>query len=233
MRESPWNDRNYIEEYLLHNKKYDSVTGEEVNYLIKRFNLKKGMRVLDLGCGYGRHSIEFAKRGMRVTGVDISEEFIRMAGQKSQGLDIEWINEDVMVWKARKRFDLVINMYTSILGEVGGVERDIMFLKKIRDALDTNGHFVITTLNAYRQAWMGNEKFNPVKSEIIWRWAGKGKIYQAPVRLYTPMELFHMCKAAGLEITHVYGGDRPGDIVKEYSFNVKHIEIILFGAGYY
>ena len=54
-------------------------TVREVDSLIVLLGLEPGMTLLDVGCGPGRHSHEFARRGVRVTGVDISERFIQLA----------------------------------------------------------------------------------------------------------------------------------------------------------
>ena len=51
----------------------------EVDSLIVLLGLEPGMTLLDVGCGPGRHSHEFARRGVCVTGVDISERFIQLA----------------------------------------------------------------------------------------------------------------------------------------------------------
>ncbi len=51
-------------------------TKQEVDFLLSELNLKQGQYLLDIPCGFGRHSIEFAKRGYQVTGIDISQTFI-------------------------------------------------------------------------------------------------------------------------------------------------------------
>ena len=52
---------------------------QEVTFLIKELNLKPGMKLLDVGCGPGRHSHLFAKAGITVQGIDISQKFIDIA----------------------------------------------------------------------------------------------------------------------------------------------------------
>jgi len=47
-------------------------TRAEVDFMVERLHLEPGARVLDLACGHGRHAIELADRGFRVTGADIS-----------------------------------------------------------------------------------------------------------------------------------------------------------------
>lgn len=56
-------------------------TARQVDFLEEKLNLKKGEKILDLACGFGRHALELARRGYDVTGVDISvHRFCRAAG---------------------------------------------------------------------------------------------------------------------------------------------------------
>ena len=57
-------------------------TEQEVEFLINQLELKPGMKLLDVGCGPGRHAHLLAKAGIEVLGIDISEEFIEIASQK-------------------------------------------------------------------------------------------------------------------------------------------------------
>ncbi len=54
-------------------------TKKEIDFLLEEFKLPKGAKILDMGCGVGRHSIELAKRGYRVTGIDISQKMLEKA----------------------------------------------------------------------------------------------------------------------------------------------------------
>ena len=54
-------------------------TVREIDYLIDALQLQPGMRVLDVGCGPGRHAHELARRGIAVHGIDISQSFVEIA----------------------------------------------------------------------------------------------------------------------------------------------------------
>jgi SAM-dependent methyltransferase len=64
-----------------------ALTLADVEFLEKTFDVKPGARLLDVPCGNGRHSIELARRGYRVTGIDLSEEFLAAARSE---LDADW-----------------------------------------------------------------------------------------------------------------------------------------------
>ena len=54
-------------------------TVQEVDHVVAALGLRPGERVLDVGCGTGRHALELARRGIGVHGVDISQRFIDLA----------------------------------------------------------------------------------------------------------------------------------------------------------
>lgn len=58
-------------------------TTQEADFLMELMNLRQGTRILDIGCGPGRHSLELARHGIRTVGVDISAEFIRHANREA------------------------------------------------------------------------------------------------------------------------------------------------------
>lgn len=58
-------------------------TKRQVDFLIDKLELKGNERILDLACGFGRHSLEFARRGYEVTGVDITPAYIRYAAKQA------------------------------------------------------------------------------------------------------------------------------------------------------
>ena len=64
----------------------------DVDFLEKTFDVKPGARLLDVPCGNGRHSIELARRGYRVTGIDLSDEFLAAARAE---LDADWRKGDM------------------------------------------------------------------------------------------------------------------------------------------
>ncbi len=74
-----------------------------------------GSEILDVGCGRGRHAIEFAKRGHKVTGLDLSERSLEIAREKAaeENLSITFIAGDMRNPVGRDRFDGVVNLFTA------------------------------------------------------------------------------------------------------------------------
>src|SRR6266446_5188030 len=75
----------------------DEQTKAEAAFLVRTLECASGSRLLDVPCGNGRHSLELAKRGYQITGLDISEEFIEEARASSSaiGARIEWVLADM------------------------------------------------------------------------------------------------------------------------------------------
>ena len=72
-------------------------TKHQVDFLIDKLELKGNVRILDLACGFGRHSLEFARRDYEVTGVDIIPAYIRYAAKQAgkEKLNVAFICRDI------------------------------------------------------------------------------------------------------------------------------------------
>ncbi|HEU5361040.1 MAG TPA: methyltransferase domain-containing protein [Candidatus Deferrimicrobiaceae bacterium] len=88
---------------------------KEVEEILGLLALPSGSAVEDLGCGRGRHSIPFARRGYRVTGVDLSEKMLAIARARArkEGVFVEWVREDMRVFRRPGAFDLCLSLFTS------------------------------------------------------------------------------------------------------------------------
>jgi SAM-dependent methyltransferase len=106
-----------------------------------------GPRLLDLCCGFGRISLELARRGFAVTGVDITEAFLRTAGDDAlyEDLDIEFVREDARSFRRPDFFDAAVNLYISF-GYFEDPADDLLAVRNVFDSLKPGGAFIIETL---------------------------------------------------------------------------------------
>jgi SAM-dependent methyltransferase len=121
------------------------LTKREVDFLIDELKLKHGQHLLDIPCGFGRHSIEFAKRGFNVTGIDISITFLAGLKEKikSENLNIDAIQADILTMKLNQKFSGAICMGNSF----GYFNFDKMktFVEKVSLSLNAGARFIINS----------------------------------------------------------------------------------------
>ena len=100
--------------------------------------------ILDLACGPGRHSVEFAKRGYDVTGVDRTEFLIDIGKERAKqaGVAIDWVKCDMREFARPDSFDLALSMFTS-LGYFGTQEEERRVLRNIHESLRPGGTLLV------------------------------------------------------------------------------------------
>jgi len=130
---------------------------QEVAFLMKELDLKRGMKLLDVGCGPGRHSHLFAKAGITVLGIDISQEFIDIAS-KAQIPDASFLRLDAKNMHFDKEFDAVISLCQGAFGLAGETNKPVPvsdpdgeILKKMSQALVVGGKLALSAFSAYFQ----------------------------------------------------------------------------------
>ncbi|MFC1850524.1 class I SAM-dependent methyltransferase [candidate division CSSED10-310 bacterium] len=113
---------------------------QEVEHIITLLDLHPDLSVLDLCCGPGRHSLEFARRQYAVTGVDRTERYIAAARHRAESaqLQIEFIKDDMRTFYRSGAFDVVLNLFTSF-GYFSDPAADQVVLKNIHTSLKPEG----------------------------------------------------------------------------------------------
>lgn len=106
-----------------------------------------GDTVLDACCGPGRHSLEFARRGYWVTGVDLMDSYLEAARESAlvEGADIEFLRADMREFRRPGAFDLAVNLFNSF-GYFADPGQDLDMLRNIRASLRPGGRFVLEML---------------------------------------------------------------------------------------
>lgn len=127
-------------------------TRQEVHQVLKKTRIKGGASILDLACGLGRHSIEFANRGMNVTGLDYSQEYVRRARHEVKVAKLE---SKVKIVQGDMRdlsrfdphqFDMVVSLFNSF-GYFDKRSDDFKVLYEIARVVKPGGVLVLNTLN--------------------------------------------------------------------------------------
>ena len=132
-------------------------TEAEIPFLQEHLNLAPGARVLDVGCGTGRHSVALAQRGCHVTGVDVSGGMLAQARERARAasVSVEWVHADAAKFSRPSSFDAVLCLCEGAMCLLGAeddpLEHDLTILRNVFEALLPGGRFVLNVLNACRQ----------------------------------------------------------------------------------
>jgi len=124
-------------------------TAGECDFIEREMDFDKSTRILDVGCGTGRHTIELAKRGYSVTGVDLSDSQLNRAKQKAseQNVHADFRKADARYLSFSNEYDLVIMLCEGAFPLMETDEMNFAILKNTHNALRKNGKLIFTTLN--------------------------------------------------------------------------------------
>lgn len=133
----------------------------ECDFIEQEIRHDKSTRILDIGCGTGRHSIELTRRGYRVTGVDLSESMLARAREKAAaaGLTIDFRHHDARNLPFIGEFDLAIMLCEGSFPLMETDELNFAILKSASRALADHGTLIFTTLNGLFPLYHSVEKF--------------------------------------------------------------------------
>ena len=227
-------------------------TDQEVDFLVTELGLGHGARVLDVGCGPGRHARALGERGMLAVGVDISQSFIDVAnGRAAAGT--EFIRGDARRLEAalgedRRGFDAVISLCQGGFGLCGpqpGTEAidpqllqpDLDVLRGVRWALRPGGRFAISAFSAYFQlryleeddSFDARSGVNHESTEVLDQ-AGRAIPADLWTTCYTPRELRLLCERADLSVDAIYSVT-PGAYARNEPSTTSHEFLVLGTAG--
>jgi 2-polyprenyl-3-methyl-5-hydroxy-6-metoxy-1,4-benzoquinol methylase len=203
----------------------DELTLKELDFMLQYFGLKPGDKVLDMMCGYGRHAIGLARKGITVTAVDNLPDYIAEIKQtaKQENLPVDAVKADIMQYDADDSFDLVICMGNSL--NFFGAEEMQHLLSNISSHLKQGGHFLINSWsiaeiamkNFKERSWSETKGikfltdskflFQPTRIEtesIIIAPDGRSETKTAIDYIFSIAEMEAMLNKAGLILKEVY-----------------------------
>lgn len=172
--------------------------------------LKQGMRLLDVGCGPGRHAVEFARRGVDVVGIDISPEFVAVARERAKEarVSVSFFEMDAHLLPFEDEFDSAVTLCEGAFGL--GLD-DLAILKGMAHGLVPGGGLAAGAINVfYVLEHMTDGEFDPAtmiyrESSAVVGHDQSESSFEMWNSCYTPRELEWMANGAGLDPQAVYG----------------------------
>jgi ubiquinone/menaquinone biosynthesis C-methylase UbiE len=208
------------------------VTNNETAFIVRQLGLKSGMKFLDCPCGIGRISIPLARRGVRVTGVDIIGEYLDEVSLKAEKLrlPIKVIESDMRRIDFDGEFDAAASMQTS-LGYFQRESDNLLVIKKLYKAARPGGKVLIHTINRdwliknfIPRDWTDIKGIRISQSReidfrasiLIARWRfmkdAEEREFVINLRIYSYHELLGMMESAGFKNIIGYGSTKDDPI---------------------
>jgi SAM-dependent methyltransferase len=189
-------------------------TEQEVAFLVGALALEPGMRVLDVGCGPGRHAHALAARGLEVVGIDISQRFVDLATADAPP-GATFRRADARALDLDAAFDAAISLCQGAFGLTGGpgapLDGDGAVLEGMARALRPGGRLAVSAFSAYFQLryhedhddFDADAGVNHERTEVR---DESGAVAEVDLwtTCFTPRELRLLAAQAGLEVEHVW-----------------------------
>jgi cyclopropane fatty-acyl-phospholipid synthase-like methyltransferase len=131
---------------LLYQHRDDSEAHKFLDRMMSYLPVKPGMKVIDVGCGQGRHSLYLSEKGFNVVGLDLSKESIAEA-TRSANSHLKFIQHDMRQPFPVKDADLALNLFTSF-GYFQSREENLLVLRNVHNALNIHGILVLDFFNS-------------------------------------------------------------------------------------
>jgi len=218
---------NYGQKY--DNESFTKGTLGECDFIEQELQFDKSLKILDVGCGTGRHCIELSKRGYSITGIDFSESLLVKAREKAKkdNLVINFQKHDARDLPFNREFDVAIMLCEGAFPLMETDEMNYAILKNVTKSLKESGKFIFTTLNGLFPLYHSVEKFLTSKKEdgnatyrsnsfdlMTFRDfniteveddSGNKRILECNERYYVPSEISWLLKTLGYKKVDIYG----------------------------
>ena len=199
---------------------------KEAEEILSLLAVRPGSVVVDLGCGRGRHAIPLARKGCRVTGVDLSEKMLGIARTRAhrEGVSVEWVREDMRVFRRPGAFDLCLSLFTSF-GYFRDEENQLV-LDNVGASLKEGGTLLLDLRNAGKglsrlENWdqtievpsgrlrmsmrFDRRTMRAMAEHVLTRQDGIRISSTFDVRVYSVDELETMLAHAGMRVKSIFG----------------------------
>ncbi|MCL2297324.1 MAG: class I SAM-dependent methyltransferase [Proteobacteria bacterium] len=236
-------------------KKYDSEnftqgTVGECDFIEKEIHFDKSLKILDVGCGTGRHAIELTKRGYCVTGIDLSESQLKRAREKAEEshLVIDFQRHDARNLPFSGEFDVAIMMCEGGFSLMETDEMNFEILNNVTKALKPEAKLIFTTSNALFPLYNSVDEFHASTLEegnsqctknafdlMTFRGhsvvefeddSGNKKTLECNERYYAPCEITWLLKSLGYKKIDIFGA-RLGAFSREHKLTTQDFEMLV------
>ena len=251
MRNKQW----YESLFQDYGQKYDSEsftqgTIGECDFIEIELNSDRTFKILDVGCGTGRHSIELTKRGYNITGIDLSESMLNKARKKAieSNLEINFMNLDARNLPFNMDFDAAIMLCEGGFPLMETDEMNFEILKNVAKSLKEKGKFIFTTLNGLFPLYHSIENFLTDSSqgdnakyrsntfdlmtfrdfnitEFIDDYGNK-KTLHCNERYYVPSEINWLLKSLGFKKIEIFGS-KLGAFSRNHKLTTEDFEMLV------
>jgi len=222
----------------------------ECDFIEQEINRDKSLKVIDIGCGTGRHVIELTKRGYNVTGVDLSEDQIKRAKEKAQeaGVTIDFQTQDARNLSFDGEFDLAIMLCEGGFSLMETDEMNFEILKNATKALKSKGKLIFTTLNGlfplfhsvnefYKSAQKEGQSqckecsfdlmtFRDYNTVVFEDDLGNKKELKCNERYYVPSEITWLLKTLGYKTADIFGA-KLGAFSRDDKLTTEDFEMLV------
>ena len=239
---------NYAQKY--DNESFTRGTIGECDFIEKEINFDKSLKILDVGCGTGRHAIELSKRGYCVTGIDLSESQLKRAKEKAkaENLVIDFQHQDARNLPFNSEFDVAIMLCEGGFSLMETDEMNFDILKNVTKTLKPNAKIIFTLPNGLFPIFQSLEKFyastaeegnsvcksssfdlmtfrdhNTVEFEDD---LGNKKTLECNERYYVPCEITWLLKSLGYKVIDIFGA-RLGEFSREHKLTTEDFEMLV------
>ena len=216
-------------------KKYDQEcfvqgTAGECDFIEQELQHNKSLRILDIGCGTGRHAIELTTRGYNVVGIDLSKSQLERAREKAsaENLTIVFEQHDARNLPFKAEFDVAIMLCEGGFPLMETDEMNFAILENATQALNKRGKLIFTTLNGlyplfhsvkdfyesvaqegsaeYRDCTFDLMTFRDYNTTAIEDDSGQRRELECNERYYVPSEITWLLKSLKYKTIDIFGG---------------------------
>lgn len=196
-----WWKGSFEEDYMF---LYQEIVGKrnterEIEFIESIIGERRRLRILDIACGFGRHSIPLAEEGHSVLGVDYSNYMVGKARERVSHIDVDasfiWGDmRDLSV--PMRQFDLVLQMFTSF-GYFESIDDDLRTLQSVCRVLAEHGQYILDVNNIEsfsRRILDSTQEKSPPIASIVYKQALGGVEVQHTLRLNTQTNIVHLTR---------------------------------------